>query len=171
MATTEDEIPKEGLPLQKKRTQKTPNAPLQSKNPGHEYEKLYLKLVQCHEQVGKAFQQLQMQNEDLTAEFEEKNWEIKEQNKVTQELADLVQIKETVIEDLKKSLVRAKTCISAIQEEIRSLQVTNIATVDKEPGEQTAHRVSAHNLESIHEHYSRVPAILQKEHGSMAKAC
>lgn len=87
MATKEDEIVNKGLLYKRK----GPRKPSQSKNPGHDYEKLYSKLVQCHEQVGKAFQQLQTQNEDLTAELEEKNWEIEEPNRVTQELADLVQ--------------------------------------------------------------------------------
>ena len=57
-----------------------------------------------------------------------------------------------------------------MQEEIRSLQVTNAAEADEEPGEQTANHVSAHNLESIHERYSRVLAILQEETCSMASA-
>ena len=39
-----------------------------------------------------------------------------------------------------------------MQEEIRSLQASDAAAVDDEaPEEQTTHRVSSHNLESIHE--------------------
>lgn len=159
-----------GPPPQKKRNQKARSAPSQSNNPEHDYKKLYLKLVQHHEQVGKAFQQLRTQNENLAAESEEKNREIEQLNSDAQELPDLVKTKETVTEGLKKSLVEAKTRISAMQEEMRSLQASNAAAVDEKPGEQRAHRVSPHNLESIHECYSRVLAILQEEHCSMANA-
>ena len=75
-------------------------------------------------------------------------------NSDTQEKANLVETKKQVIEDLKKSLVEAKTRISEMQEEIRSLRATNGAEVGKEPEEHTAHRISSHNLESIHEHYN-----------------
>ena len=54
-------------------------------------------------------------------------------------------------------------------EDIPSLQAANEA-VDKEPGEQTAHHVSAHNLESIHERYCTVLANLQEGHSSKANA-
>ena len=50
------------------------------------------------------------------------------------------------------------------------MQASNAAAADEEPGEQTANRVSAHNLESVHERYSRVLAILREEHCSMANA-
>ena len=85
-----------------------------------------------------------------------------------QELADLVKTKEQVVDDLKKSLVEAKTRISAMQEEIRSLQASDTAAVDKEPEEQTTLRVRSHNLESIHECYNRVLDILREERCSMA---
>jgi len=49
------------------------------------------------------------------------------------------------------------------------LQVTN-AAVDKKPGEQTAHQVRAHNLESIHERYGTVLANLQEGHSCKANA-
>ena len=48
------------------------------------------------------------------------------------------------------------------------MQTTNAAVVDEEPGEQTTNCVSAHNQQSTHERYSRVLAILQEEHCSMA---
>lgn len=160
-----------GPPPQKKRTQKARSAPSQSNETDPDYEKLYSKLVQRHERVGKAFQALQTQNEELAAELEEKNREIEELNSDAQELADLVKTKEQVIEDLKKSLVEAKTRISAMQEEIRSLQATDAAPVDDEaPEEQTTHRVSSHNLDSIHERYNRVLDILREERCSMANA-
>ena len=95
------------------------------------------------------------------------NRKIEELISHAQELADLVKTKETVIEDLKKSVVEGKTHISAMQEEIRSQQATNAAAVHKEAGEQTANTDGAHNLESIYERYSRVLAILQEEHCSM----
>ena len=91
-------------------------------------------------------------------------------NRDAQELADLVKTKEKVIEDLKKSLVEAKTCISAMQEEIRSLQASDSAAVDEEPEEQTTYRVSSLNLESIHECCNRVLDILREERCSMANA-
>ena len=137
-------------------------------DPEPDYEKLYSKLVQRHERVGKAFQALKMQNEELAADLEEKNWAIEELKSDAQELADLVKTKENVIEDLKKSPVKAKTRISAMQEEIRSLQASS--AVDEEPKEQTTHRVSSHNLESIHERYNRVLDILREERCSMANA-
>ena len=46
-------------------------------------------------------------NENLTAELEKKNREMEELNSDAQELAGLVKTKETVTEDLKKSLVEA----------------------------------------------------------------
>ena len=95
---------------------------------------------------------------------------IEELNSDAQELADLAKIKEIVIGDLKKSLFEAKNRIVAMQEEIRSLQATNAAAVDEDPVDQTANHVSAHNLESIQERYSRVLAILREEHCSMANA-
>ena len=58
-----------------------------------------------------------------------------------------------------------------MQEEIRSLQASDAAAVDDEaPEEQTTHRVSSHNLESIHERYNRVLDILREERCSMANA-
>lgn len=156
-------------PPQKKRTQKARSAP-ETNDPEPDYEKLYSKLVQRHERVGKAFQALKTQNEELAADLEGKNQEIEELNRDAQELADLVKTKEQVIEDLKKSLVEAKTRISAMQEEIRSLQASDAAAVDEEPEEQTTHRVSSHNLESIHERYNRVLGILREERCSMANA-
>ena len=155
-------------PPQKKRTQKARSAPSETNDPEPDYEKLYSKLVQRHERVGKAFQALKTQNEELAADLEEKNREIEELNSDAQELADLVKTKENVIEDLKKSLVEAKNRISAMQEEIRSLQASS--AVDEEPEEQTTHRVSSHNLESIHERYNRVLDILREERCSMANA-
>ena len=157
-----------GPPSQKKRTQKARSAPSQSDEPDPDYEKLYSKLVQHHERVGNAFQSLKTQNEELAAELEGKNREIEELNSDTLELADLVKTKEQVIQDLQKSLVEAKTRISATQEEIRSLQASDTAAVDEAPEEQTTHRVSSHNLESIHECYNRVLDILQEELCSMA---
>jgi len=160
-----------GPPPQKKRApEKIRSAPSQSDDPDSDYEKLYSKLVQRHERVGKAFQALQKQNEDLAADLDGKDREIEELNSDAQELADLVKTKEAVIGDLKKSLAEAKKQISAMQEQIRSLQATNAAAADEEPGEQTANRVSAHNLESINEHYSGVLAILREGHCSMANA-
>ena len=159
-----------GPPPQKKRTQKARGASSQSNSPEPDYEKLYSKLVQRHERVGKAFQSLKTQNEELAAELEEKNCEIEELNSDAQELADLVKTKEQVIDDLKKSLSEAKARISAMQEEIRSLQASDEAAVDEDPGEQTTHRVSSHNLESIHERYNRVLEILREERCSMANA-
>ena len=88
------------------------------------------------------------------------NQEIEELNSNAQELANLVKTKEKVIADLKKSLVMAKTHRLAMQEEIPSLQATNAVAVDEEPGKQKAHCASTHSLESIHECYSRVLAIL-----------
>ena len=95
-------------------TQKARSAPSETNDPELDYEKLYSKLVQRHERVGKAFQALKTQNEELAADLEEKNREIEELNSDAQELADLVKTKENVIEDLKKSLVEAKTRISAM---------------------------------------------------------
>ena len=157
----------ESGPPQKKRTQK---ARSETNDPEPDYEKLHSKLVQCHERVGKAFQALKTQNDELAAELEEKNREIEELNSDAQELAGLVKTKEKVIEDLNKSLVEAKNRISAMQEEIRSLQASDAAAVEEEPEEQTTHRVSSHNLESIHERYNRVLDILREEHCSMANA-
>ncbi|XP_068712906.1 uncharacterized protein [Montipora foliosa] len=154
-------------PPQKKRTKK---ARSETKDPEPDYEKLHSMLVQCHERVGQAFQALKTQNDELAAELEEKNREIEELNSDAQELADLVKTKEKVIEDLNKSLVAAKNRISAMQEEIRSLQASDAAAVEEEPEEQTTHRVSSHNLESIHERYNRVLEILREEHCSMANA-
>ena len=93
-------------------------------------------------------------------------------NSDTQEKANLVETKKQVIEDLKKSLVEAKTRISAMQEEIRSLQASDAAAAvdDKAPEEQTTHCVSSHNLESIHERYNRVLDILREERCSVANA-
>lgn len=68
--------------------------------------------------------------------------------------------KEQVIKDLKKSLVEANTRISAMQEEIRSLQASDAAAVDEVPKEQTTHCVSSYNLEHIHERYNKVLDIL-----------
>ena len=68
-----------------------------------------------------------------------------------------------MIDDLKESLSEAKTRISAMQEEIRSLQASDAAAVDEELAEQTTNRVSSHNLESIHERYNRVLEILREE--------
>ena len=55
-------------------------------------------------------------------------------------------------------------------EEIRNLQAYDAAAVDKEPEKQTTHRVSSHNLKSIHERYSTVLVILREERCSMANA-
>ena len=108
---------------------------------------------------------LKRQNKELAADLDGKNREIEELNSDAQELTELV------IEDLKKSLDEAKTCISAMQvEEIRNLQAYDAAAVDKEPEKQTTHRVSSHNLESIHERYSTVLVILREERCSMANA-
>ena len=68
--------------------------------------------------------------------------------------------KEQVIKDLKKSLVEANTRISAMQEEIRSLQASDAAAVDEVPKEHTTHYVSSHNLERIHERCNKVLDIL-----------
>ena len=57
-----------------------------------------------------------------------------------------------------------------MQEGIRSLQASDAAAVDEEPEEQTTHRVSSHNLESIHERCNRVLDILREERCSMANA-
>ena len=57
-----------------------------------------------------------------------------------------------------------------MQEEIRSLQASYAAAVDKEPTEQTTNHISSQNLESIHECYNRVPEILREERCSMANA-
>ena len=83
--------------------------------------------------------------------FRGKKREVEERNSDAQELADLVKTKEQVMKDLKKSLVEAKTCISAMQYEMRSLQASDAAAGDEEPEEQTNHRVSSHDLERIHE--------------------
>ena len=55
-----------------------------------------------------------------------RNWEQiskkknRELNNDAQELVDLVETKEKVIEELKNSLVEARNCVSAMEEEIRS---------------------------------------------------
>ncbi|RMX57934.1 hypothetical protein pdam_00021948 [Pocillopora damicornis] len=54
------------------------------------------------------------------AKQHEENREIEELNNDTQELVDLVKTKEKVIEELKNSLVEARNCVSAMEEEIRS---------------------------------------------------
>lgn len=67
------------------------------------------------------------------AEWRAGNWyrgKNREANKDAQKLANLVKTKEQVIEDLKKSLVRAKPHILAMQEEIRSLQASDAAEAD-----------------------------------------
>lgn len=156
MATKEDAI---GL-CKRKRPRKHAAHHHRRKDPEPDYKKLYSKLAQCHEQVGKAFQALEPHNEELAADLAEKNQEIQELNSDAQELTDLVKTKEQGIKDLKKSLVKANTRISAMQKEIRSLQASGAAAVDEVPEERTTHRVSSHNLECIHERYNRVLDIL-----------
>ena len=96
-------------PPQKKRTtQKSRNAPSRSDDPEPDYEKLYSKLVQCHERVRKAFQALQTQHEQLGTDLEEKNQEIEELDNDAQELADLVKTKEKVTGELKTPWLRPK---------------------------------------------------------------
>lgn len=89
-------------------TQKSCDAPWQGDDPERNYEKLYSKLVQHHEWVGKAFKALHTQHEELGADLEEKIWKIKELNNLAQEHADLIKTKVKVIEELKNSLVEAK---------------------------------------------------------------
>ena len=87
-----------------------------------------------------------------------------------QELADLVKTKHKVIEELKNSLVEARNCVSAMEEEICSLQANRAEAEDEEHGEQMTHCVSTYNLENIHERYTKVLGILNKEQCSMANA-
>ena len=49
-----------------------------------------------------------------------------------QELADLVKTKHKVIEELKNSLVEARNCVSAMEEEICSLQANRAEAEDEE---------------------------------------
>ena len=139
--------------------QKSRNTPSQSDKPEPDYKKLYSKLVQCLERVRKAFQALQ----------EEEKREIKELNNA-QELVDLVKTKHKVIEELKNSLVEARNRVSAMKEEICSLQANRAEVEDAEHGEQITHLVSTYNLENIHERYTKVLGILNKEQCSMANA-
>ena len=98
-----------------------------------------------------------------------KKREIEELNNA-QELADLVKTKHKVIEELKNSLVEARNCVSAMEEEICSLQANRTEAEDEEHGEQMTHCVSTYNLENIHERYTKVLGILNKEQCSMANA-
>lgn len=84
--------------------------------------------------------------------------EIEELNNDAQELVDLVKTKEKVIEELKNSLVEARNCVSAMEEEIRSKRANKAEAVDEERGEHTTHWVSTHNLDNIHEWYTKVLA-------------
>ena len=149
--------------------QKSRNTPSQSDKPEPDYKKLYSKLVQCLERVRKTFQALQTQHEELGADLEEKKREIEELNNA-QELADLVKTKHKVIEELKNSLVEARNRVSAMEEEICSLQANRAEAEDEEHGEQITHCVSTYNLENIHEWYTKVLGILNKEQCSMANA-
>ena len=98
-----------------------------------------------------------------------RNWEQiskkknRELNNDAQELVDLVETKEKVIEELKNSLVEARNCVSAMEEEIRSKLANKAEAVDEECGEQTTHWVSTHNLDNIHEQYTKVLGILNEE--------
>ena len=148
---------------------KSRNTPSQSDKPEPDYKKLYSKLVQCLERVRKTFQALQTQHEELGADLEEKKREIEELN-TAQELADLVKTKHKVIEELKNSLVEARNRVSAMEEEICSLQANRAEAEDEEHGEQMTHCVSTYNLENIHERYTKVLGILNKEQCSMANA-
>ena len=133
------------------------------------YKKLYSKLVQCLERVRKAFHALQTRHEELGADLEEKKREMEELNNA-QELADLVKTKHKVIEEPKNSLVEARNRVSAMEEEICSLQANRAEAEDEEHGEQITHCVSTYNLENIHERYTKVLGILNKEQCSMANA-
>ena len=84
---------KPGPPPQKKKTEKACSSLSQSNDPEHDYKKLYMKLLQCHEPVAKAFQQLQMQNEDLVAELEEKHQKSDALNCDSRKIADLLKTK------------------------------------------------------------------------------
>ena len=92
-----------------------------------------------------------------------KNREIEELNNDAQELVDLVETKEKVIEELKNSLDEARNCVSAMEEEIRSKRANKAETLDEKCGEQTTHWVSTHNLDNIHEQYTKVLGILNEE--------
>ena len=103
------------------------------------------------------------QHEELGADLKEKNREIEELNNDAQELVDLVETKEKVIEELKYSLDEARNCVSAMEEEIRSKRANKAEALDEECGEQKTHWVSTHNLDNIHEQYTKVLGILNEE--------
>ena len=103
------------------------------------------------------------QHEELGADLKEKNREIEELNNDAQELVDLVETKEKVIEELKNSLDEARNCVSAMEEEIRCKRANKAEALDEKCGEQTTHWVSTHNLDNIHEQYTKVLGILNEE--------
>lgn len=57
-----------------------------------------------------------------------------------------------------------------MEEEIRSLRVNRAEAEDEECGHQTTHCISTHNLDNIHERYTKVFGILIAEQCSMANA-
>lgn len=110
MAANEDAITNLGLLRKRKRSRKI------QKDPETDYEKLYSKLVQRHERVrNEVFPGTANAERGSDSWFIGKKCEVEELNSDGQEIADLVKTKEKVIEDLKKSLVEAKTRISVTQ--------------------------------------------------------
>ena len=96
-------------PLQKKRTiQKSRHTPSQSDEPEPD----------CILSLSDAINESERLSRH--AKQHEEYREIEELNNDAQELVDLVKTKEKVIEELKNSLVEARNCVSAMEEEIRS---------------------------------------------------
>ena len=128
---------------------------------GKDLRKLYNNLHKEHERVGKAFQNLQEQNEQLAKDLAE--WDAN-----LEEMANLVNTKEEQIKNKDRQLLQAKKVISELKAEVESLRRR---IEDPEPDhQQPMPQQQPHSLSSIHGRYERVLQVINDDCCSMANA-